>query len=80
MPDDTTHLHGQPGKLETTAGAHCETWDAFYDRNGQGAPVWSGQPNGSLVAEVADLEPGTALDVGCGEGDVCLTQRHRWAR
>jgi SAM-dependent methyltransferase len=45
-----------------------ETWDAFYDHSGDGAPLWSGQPNGSLVAEVADLEPGTALDVGCGEG------------
>jgi SAM-dependent methyltransferase len=77
MPDDTTHPHGQPGELETTAGAHCETWDAFYDRNGQGAPVWSGQPNGSLVAEVADLEPGTALDVGCGEGADAIWLAHQ---
>ncbi|GAA2602147.1 methyltransferase domain-containing protein [Actinomadura fulvescens] len=30
--------------------------------------VWSGQPNVQLVAEVADLPPGTALDAGCGEG------------
>ena len=30
--------------------------------------MWSGEPNGALVAEVSDLEPGTALDVGCGEG------------
>ena len=28
----------------------------------------SGQPNGALVAEVAGLTPGRALDVGCGEG------------
>lgn len=30
--------------------------------------VWSGNPNPQLVREVADLAPGTALDVGCGEG------------
>ncbi len=30
--------------------------------------MWSGEPNGALVAEVSDLTPGTALDVGCGEG------------
>lgn len=30
--------------------------------------VWSGRPNPQLVAEVADLAPGTALDAGCGEG------------
>ncbi len=26
------------------------------------------EPNGALVAEVADMDPGRALDVGCGEG------------
>jgi SAM-dependent methyltransferase len=30
--------------------------------------MWSGRPNGALVAEVAGLAPGRALDVGCGEG------------
>ncbi|MEA2183201.1 MAG: hypothetical protein QOF69_2386 [Solirubrobacteraceae bacterium] len=30
--------------------------------------MWSGRPNGRLVAEVAALTPGRALDVGCGEG------------
>ena len=30
--------------------------------------LWSGNPNPQLVAEVADLSPGRALDAGCGEG------------
>jgi SAM-dependent methyltransferase len=40
-------------------------WDARYSSADR---VWSGEPNGALVAEAADLPPGRALDVGCGEG------------
>jgi 2-polyprenyl-3-methyl-5-hydroxy-6-metoxy-1,4-benzoquinol methylase len=40
-------------------------WDARY---GRADHVWSGNPNGALVAEVSNLEPGSALDVGAGEG------------
>lgn len=41
---------------------------ADWDHRYSGEPVWSGNPNGSLVAEVADLATGRALDVGAGEG------------
>jgi SAM-dependent methyltransferase len=40
-------------------------WDGRY---GDREQLWSGQPNGALVAEVAGLTPGRVLDVGCGEG------------
>jgi SAM-dependent methyltransferase len=40
-------------------------WDSRYAGQEQ---LWSGQPNGALVAEVAGLTPGRVLDVGCGEG------------
>lgn len=40
-------------------------WDERYGGRDQ---VWSGEPNGALVAEVEGLPPGRALDVGCGEG------------
>jgi len=42
-----------------------EFWDARYSSTDQ---IWSGNPNQRLVEQVADLAPGTALDVGCGEG------------
>jgi SAM-dependent methyltransferase len=48
------------------AVAQAAEWDARYsERDGA---IWSGRPNGRLVAEVAGLIPGRALDVGCGEG------------
>ena len=40
-------------------------WDQRY---GTGDRVWSRNPNGTLVSEVAGLVPGRALDVGAGEG------------
>jgi SAM-dependent methyltransferase len=40
-------------------------WDRRYADRVQ---LWSGRPNGALVAEVAGLTPGRVLDVGCGEG------------
>jgi thioredoxin reductase/SAM-dependent methyltransferase len=39
-------------------------WEQRYS----GEPVWSGNPNGTLVDEAGRLEPGRALDVGAGEG------------
>lgn len=42
-----------------------EFWEEFYQDRGQ---IWTGNPNELLVREVAGLTPGTALDLGCGEG------------
>jgi 2-polyprenyl-3-methyl-5-hydroxy-6-metoxy-1,4-benzoquinol methylase len=53
--------HGEHGETEYTK----EFWDERY---GSADKIWSGRPNTQLVAQVSDLAPGDALDVGSGEG------------
>ncbi|MFE6398213.1 class I SAM-dependent methyltransferase [Streptomyces alboflavus] len=51
-------------------------WDEMYRGREQ---VFSGDPNGVLVAETGGLPPGQALDVGCGEGaDARWLARRGW--
>ncbi|UED85784.1 class I SAM-dependent methyltransferase [Streptomyces profundus] len=40
-------------------------WDERYAASDH---LWSGEPNAAMVEETAGLAPGTALDLGCGEG------------
>jgi thioredoxin reductase/SAM-dependent methyltransferase len=51
-----------------------EFWDERYASRDS---LWSGNPNTHLVSEARDLPPGTALDVGSGEGAdaIWLAQR-----
>lgn len=64
---------------DTTPQQHPDTpagWDSRYSTTDQ---IWSGRPNGALVAEVTELDPGRALDVGCGEGaDAVWLARRGW--
>jgi thioredoxin reductase/SAM-dependent methyltransferase len=47
------------------APAHGHDWEEQY----RSSPMlWSGRPNPPLIERAAELEPGSALDVGCGEG------------
>lgn len=56
---DHGHQHHKPM-------SSAEEWDERYQ--GDGSNIWSGRPNDALVAEVADLPVGRAVDLGCGEG------------
>ena len=68
------HEHGEK---RFGAGEQVAEWDARYGEREAG--LWSGQPNGRLVAEVAGLSPGRALDIGCGEGaDAIWLVRSGW--
>lgn len=40
-------------------------WETHYQKRDQ---PWSGNPNTFLVATVAQREPGSALELGCGDG------------
>jgi SAM-dependent methyltransferase len=66
------------GEQRFGAAAQAAEWDARY--NERDGSMWSGRPNGGLVAEIADLTPGRALDIGCGEGaDAIWLARRGWS-
>ena len=53
-----------------------EHWEQRYAESDK---VWSGRVNVRLAEVVSPLEPGHALDLGCGEGgDACWLAEHGW--
>ena len=64
---ETVSQHASPAEAE---------WNARYAEKER---IWSGNPNALLVREASGLEPGRALDLGCGEGaDVIWFAHHGW--
>jgi 2-polyprenyl-3-methyl-5-hydroxy-6-metoxy-1,4-benzoquinol methylase len=65
--------HDRP-KTSVRAGFSREDWNRRYAEK---QLLWSAEPNACFAAAVAELEPGRALDVACGEGRnaVWLAQR-----
>ncbi|UFU07479.1 class I SAM-dependent methyltransferase [Ruania halotolerans] len=76
----TSHQHddhqSSPSAEDAATYFEPPAWEERYAGNGS---HWSGNPNTQLVAEVSGLTPGTALDVGCGEGgDVIWLAQQGW--
>ncbi|MGY1855450.1 class I SAM-dependent methyltransferase [Modestobacter sp. SYSU DS0290] len=66
------HEHAHQHDREQAPGGSGHDHASWEERY-RGAPaLWSGRVNPTLVAEAADLPPGRALDVGCGEGGDAL--------
>ena len=60
----------------TAARPEREAWNERYSER---VRVWSGAPNVELTRQIADLTPGRALDLGCGEGaDAVWLARQGW--
>ena len=54
----------------------ADFWEERYSGTDR---VWSGRPNQILTRVAADLAPGRALDLGCGEGgDAIWLAHHGW--
>jgi methylase of polypeptide subunit release factors len=58
----------------------AEFWEARYNTNrGENGHVWSGRVNATVAHEVTGLTPGTALELGSGEGaDALWLAAHGW--
>ena len=62
---------------ERASSPEAAAWDERYRA---ATRAWSGRPNPTLVDEVADLTPGRALELGCGEGaDAVWLAARGWA-
>jgi 2-polyprenyl-3-methyl-5-hydroxy-6-metoxy-1,4-benzoquinol methylase len=76
MSGHAHHGHLHHGESPTDVVMNEAFWDQRYHSS---STFWSGHVNPQLVAEVVDLSPGAALDVGCGEGaDAIWLAEHGW--
>lgn len=72
------HQHGA-GPAPADPHAHLSPTEYWEKRYSDSARIWSGNVNATTAAVVAELPPGVALDLGCGEGgDVLWLAEQGW--
>lgn len=78
----TTAEHGSGTEPSHSSGADPSdrtAKDHWEDRYRRRERMWSGRVNTRLAEVVADVRPGRALDLGCGEGaDTMWLAEHGW--
>jgi SAM-dependent methyltransferase len=73
------HVHGHAVDDSGTDIMNMYTPEYWDDRYRSADMIWSGHVNPHLAATASGLRPGTALDVGCGEGgDAIWLAEHGW--
>ncbi|MGP5413804.1 class I SAM-dependent methyltransferase [Brachybacterium paraconglomeratum] len=71
-----SHAHAPAHAEPAPDLSPTEYWEQRYSGSER---VWSGKVNATMASVVAELAPGTAIDLGCGEGgDVLWLAEQGW--
>lgn len=71
-----SHTHAPAPAEPDPELSPTEYWEQRYSGSER---IWSGKVNATMASVVAELAPGTAIDLGCGEGgDVLWLAEQGW--
>lgn len=65
---ESEHQHQPAASQHQDVDPHADPVEHWEERYAGEGPIWSGRVNTQVAAVAADLPPGSALDLGSGEG------------